>query len=229
MRVREIFYSLSGEGIHAGIPTVFVRLAGCNLRCVYCDTNYAWNLEDGEEMSPIQIVKRVGEFQKCFSPWVLITGGEPLVQCAYVGELVRALKDCHCLVEVETNGSIDPPQFFRDVDCWSVDVKCPSSGPSYGSFRTKWLRKMRKQDQLKFVVGTQEDLSFVRGFLNDTNLRPTVLVSSIAGILLNKKVGIVEEYWFKPWLQECAEFCKEHNARLSLQMHKLIYGDMRGV
>ena len=223
MKISEIFYSISGEGVHAGIPTVFVRLAGCNLDCSYCDTRYA---RDGEELTPMQIVGRVRSFSsRC--GWVMITGGEPLTQDIF--ELVRQLKGSRYSIEIETNGSIDPPMdWFKYVDSWVPDVKCPSSGSSYGSFRTKWLKKLRKQDSLKFVVGTQEDLDFVRGFLNDVRIRPTILISPVTGVLLNKKEGTVEEYWFKPWLQECAEFCKEQNVRMSLQLHKIIYGNERG-
>lgn len=227
MKVCEIFHSLSGEGVHAGIPTVFVRLVGCNLRCNYCDTQYAW--EGGKQLSTEQILERIYELSKSVR-WVLITGGEPLFQSVEVGVLVRKLRFRNYMVEIETNGSIGPPtKWFSEVDCWSVDVKCPSSGSSYGTFRTEWLRKLRKQDQLKFVVGTQEDLDFVRGFLNDTLLKPTVLISPMAGVLVNKKEGVIEEYWNREWLQECAEFCKEQDVRMSLQSHKVIWGNKEGV
>ena len=227
LKISEIFHSLSGEGVHAGIPTVFVRLAGCNLRCSYCDSAYAWNSEDGEEISVDEVAKRVRSFRS--GGWCLITGGNPLYQVGDVHKLVQELKDAAYLVEIEENGSIDPPDWFRIVDSWVTDVKCPSSGPSYGSFRTRWLKRLRKRDSLKFVVGTQEDLDFVRGFLNNTRLRPTVLVSPVTGILLNKKEGTISEYWNREWLQECTEFCKVQNVRLSLQIHKIIYGDKRGV
>ncbi len=223
MKVSEIFYSLSGEGTSMGVPTIFVRLSGCNLNCLYCDTQYAQ--ECREDLRVTQIVSRLQ-----LNPIVplIITGGEPLVQADEVGNLVFATSGRR--TEIETNGSIDPPKsWFKDVGCWSVDVKCPSSGPPYGSFKTKWLRRMRKQDQLKFVVGTQEDLNFVKGFLNGATLRPTVLISPMASILLNKKEGAVEEYWNRVWLQEVAEFCKVQNVRMSLQSQKIIYGDRKGV
>lgn len=227
MKVSEIFYSLSGEGVHAGIPTVFVRLVGCNLNCIYCDTQYAQS--GGVEMVPAQVVGHMSVLESACRR-ALITGGEPLQQAQELRQLVLRLKDRGYFVEVETNGSFDPPPWFPAVDCWSVDDKCPSSGSSYGTFRLKWLRKMRKQDQLKFVVGTSDDLAFVRGFLDGVNLRPTVLISPITGmLLLDQEHSTIEEYWNRGWLQECADFCKEHNVRLSLQMHKVIYGDKRGV
>lgn len=219
MKISEIFYSISGEGIHAGTPTVLVRLQGCNLRCDYCDTEYALDPLGGEELSMMQIVSRL---QLNPTAPVLITGGEPLLQ-SEVGGLAAAICGRRIEVEIETNGSLDPPLWFELVDSWNVDVKCPSSGPAYGTFRTEWLRKLRKQDQLKFVVGTQEDLGFVRGFLNDTRIKPIVLVSPIA------EVGNPLGNWNREWLQEVAEFCKERNVRMSLQLHKVIWGSRRGV
>jgi len=227
MKVSEIFFSLSGEGIHAGIPTVFVRLTDCNLRCDFCDTQYAF--EGGEEMDIYRVVERVRKLRR--GGWVLITGGEPLLQLSGVHKevgLVIQLKYEGYRVEIETNGSIDPPSYFKSVDCWSVDVKCPSSGSSYGTFKTKWLKRMRKRDQLKFVVGTEEDLNFVRGFLNGTKLRPTVLISPIISNSPNSLAGDVLMSQ-RPWLQRVAEFCKEQNVRMSLQLHRIIWGNRRGV
>lgn len=240
MRVSEIIYSISGEGIHAGIPTVFVRLTGCNLRCSYCDTKYAQNLSDGEDKTAEQIVydaeclfyPRIPQLRIGLRRWILITGGEPLLRCDDVGYLVCALKCDSYLIEVETNGSIDPPTWFKWVDCWSVDIKCPSSGPSYGSFRECWLRKLRKQDQLKFVVGTEEDLDFVRGFLSDNGCRAQMLVSPVIqfGWHPEDEHGcLVVGDRNRKWLQEVAEFCKEQNVRMSLQLHKVIWGDKKGV
>lgn len=226
MRVSEIFYSLSGEGIHTGIPTVFVRLQGCNLSCTYCDTKYSLNPKGGREMSITEIMHRVKELRR--DSWVLITGGDPLCQERDTGKLVTALKDAEYLVEVEENGSLGPPPWFREVDSWSVDVKCPSSG-AYGTFRTLWLKRLRKCDSLKFVVGTQEDLRFVRGFLNGTRFRTTVLLSPLSKVLANKDGEENVAYWSEPWLKEVAEFCKEHDVRFSLQIQKILYGNKRGV
>jgi len=187
-----------------------------------CDSQYAW--EGGEELSINEVVVRVRSFRKV--GWVMITGGEPLMQLDALHEanLVAQLRYREYKVEIETNGSIDPPKdWFKLVDSWVVDVKCPSSGPSYGSFRRRWLTKLRKQDSLKFVVGTQEDLDFVRGFLNGAKLRPTILISPIA------EVGSPLGNWNHEWLQEVAEFCKQTGTRMSLQLHKIVYGDKRGV
>ena len=231
MKVTEIFVSLSGEGVHAGIPTVFVRLTGCNLRCVYCDTKYAF--EGGEGLTPAQIVDRVRRFNsKC--KWAMITGSEPLLSNEHdLFELVRQLKGLEYSIEIETNGSIDPPPagsfgWFSLVDSWNVDVKCPSSGPAYGSFRRRWLTKLRKRDQLKFVVGTEEDLNFVRGFLNGNRCRATKLISPMLPNSPNSQFGDVLMSQ-RPWLQTVWEFCVKNNVRWSFQQHKLVFGNKKGV
>jgi len=230
MRISEIFYSISGEGRNAGIPTVFIRLSGCNLAmngtpCSYCDSEYAWNPEDGKELSVKEVVERVQGFKKV--GWTLITGGEPLWQIEETEKLTRELKRLGYLVEVETNGSIAPPKWYRLVDTWSVDIKCPSSSVCGVSKLDAWNR--RKQDGLKFVVGAGEDLQWTKQVIEGIRLKPAVLISPVAGTLLDKREGTVEEYWNREWLQECTEFCKVQNVRLSLQIHKIIYGDKRGV
>lgn len=232
MKVSEIFCSISGEGIHVGIPTVFVRLTGCNLRCTYCDTKYAF--DGGEEKSldniMYEVVAKALPFQK---RWVLITGGEPLLQNIY--PLVRRLKDNGYLVEIETNGSIAPPRWYLDnvalIDSWNVDVKCPCSGPAYGSFQPGWLSRLRGKDQLKFVVGKWTDLDFAQEFLREHRCRAVKLVSPILSVGMDDFSTthwpeITYNVW---WLRRCAEFCKEQNVRMSLQLHKIIWGDKRGV
>jgi len=223
VKVNEIFYSLSGEGIHAGIPTVFIRLAGCNLAvqgtpCSFCDTSYAWKPEDGEEMSIDEVLERVRKYRD--GGWALLTGGEPLYQADSVFELVQKLKSAGYFVEIETNGSIEPPEWYRLVDSWSADIKCPSSGVR-GVSKLSWLGT-REEDQIKFVVANEEDLSFVKRTLMRRSFRPQILVSPVAN---TDGVGL----WDKVWLQEVAEFCKEQNLRYSLQQQKVIWGDKRGV
>ncbi len=222
MRVNNIFRSIQGEGVLAGVSMIFIRLQGCNLRCTYCDTGYAQDPAGGEEMTIPVLVDRVRQL-RC-SDWYCITGGDPLCQVEELYELVRRLRCPAHMVEVEENGSIDPPSWFKLVDSWSIDVKCPSSGPSYGAFRPKWLKKLRKRDQLKFVVGNREDLDFVRGFLNGTKLRPAILVSPVIPVCAPALRGIDTA-----WLQEVWEFCCEVDVRFSLQIHKVVYGDRKGV
>ncbi len=227
LRVNEIFYSIQGEGVHVGEPTVFVRLQGCNLRCSFCDTPDAQEMFGGQEVTVDQIIESVVALRS--KGWVCITGGNPLCQSTGLDALMYALKYRGYLIEVEENGSYSPPLWRERAHSWCVDVKCPSSGPSYGSFKPEWLRRMKKSDQLKFVVGTMKDLAFVRGLLNGMRLKPTVLVSPSTNMLIDKRESRLEEYWSKEWLQEVAEFCKEIGARYSLQLQKVVWGNKRGV
>lgn len=230
MLVSEIFYSLQGEGVYVGLPTVFVRLAGCNLiqKCSFCDTSYAWDPKDGKEMSIEDILNKVSKLSPYYQSWVCITGGEPLWQEKALELLVRELKRGGYLVTIETNGSFKPPRWYTLVDSWNADIKCPSSGVCGVSSET-WF-KTRQQDQVKFVVGNIEDLDFTRKMLNKHKAdSPQVEVSPVAVQLVNKKEGKIEEYWNKEWLQEVAEFCKEVRVRYSLQVHKWIWGNKKGV
>ena len=231
LQISEVFYSIQGEGIYQGIPTVFVRFAGCNLiptHCVWCDTSYAWNPEDGKEVSIEDVVKEVSRLSPYYKSWICITGGEPLWQRDELEELVRGLKVGGYLITVETNGSYKPPRWYTLVDSWNADIKCPSSGVC-GVSSEAWFNT-RQQDQLKFVCGNMEDLEFTRNMLNKHKAdSPTILVSPVTGILVNKKEETWEEYWNKEWLREVAEFCKEEKVRYSLQWHKIIWGNRKGV
>ena len=127
LRVISIFKSIQGEGLMIGIPSSFIRLAGCNLCCRYCDTKEVWNAENAVEISVDDVVKKVKEFGV---PWVTITGGEPLLQLKAVEELVIKLKASGFRVCIETNGTVKPSSNLLElVDMWSVSPKLKSFGP----------------------------------------------------------------------------------------------------
>lgn len=227
MRVNNMFYSIQGEGVYQGVPTVFVRLAGCNLLpnfCKWCDTTYAQEADSGREMSVEQVVQEVIHLYPYQKGWVCITGGEPLFQPDGLEELARELKRQQYLIEIETNGSLPRPGWWTLVDSWCADIKCPSSGVA-GISREIWF-KTRPQDQIKFVVGTEEDLEFademIRRHIVDN---PVVLVSPV---IENSELDF-DASWNKEWLQRCVEFAKEHRARFSLQWHKIVWGNRKGV
>ncbi|HEY3118975.1 MAG TPA: 7-carboxy-7-deazaguanine synthase QueE, partial [Chloroflexota bacterium] len=130
----EVFVSIQGEGATAGVPSVFVRLTACNLRCTWCDTRYTWDWSQydpvhetiGEEAEPL--AQRVLD---TYLPNVVITGGEPLLQARELGSLVRTLKDAQRRIEVETNGTMTPVSPLTDlIDQWNVSPKLNSSGNS---------------------------------------------------------------------------------------------------
>jgi 7-carboxy-7-deazaguanine synthase len=171
--VNEIFHSIQGESTHAGRPCVFVRLTGCNLRCTWCDTAYAFH--EGQAMTVEEVVDRVKGFD---CGLVELTGGEPLLQSEAIG-LMRALLSLGHEVLLETGGSLpieQVPEGVRRI----VDVKCPGSGESE---RNRWenLDALRAGDELKFVIADRGDYDWAAGVLHSRALheKATVLFSAV--------------------------------------------------
>jgi len=173
LRVTEIFHSIQGESTHAGRPCVFVRLTGCNLRCVWCDTAHAFH--GGTSMTVSEVLERVRGYG---CEWVEITGGEPLLQTeAY--ELMQTLVDQGFSVLIETGGSLPidrVPAGVRRI----VDVKCPGSG-EVGQNRWENLDQLRDGDELKFVLADRDDYDWAVRQLRDRALaeRAPVLFSPV--------------------------------------------------
>jgi 7-carboxy-7-deazaguanine synthase len=210
MRLTEIFHSIQGESSHAGLPCVFVRLAGCNLRCVWCDSEYTFT--GGEKVSVDEVVRRV-EGYGC--RLVEITGGEPLAQ-GEAFELIRRLCDGGFEVLIETSGSID----ITPVDGRAtiiLDVKCPGSG-EVAKNRWENLARLREGDEIKFVIADRADYEWARGVVAERGLdRWTVLFSPV---------------WGQQDLKSLAEWMLADRvpARLQTQLHKHIWGaDVKGV
>ncbi len=236
--VSEIFYSIQGEGVLQGLPTVFVRLQGCNLLtyCSYCDTRYALGVNTHYLMTTEEVVKKCVDLQtRVYRSWVCITGGEPLFQSEALHELVKGLRSLGFQVSVETNGSVKKPYWWTLVNSWVFDIKCPSSGVC-GTSLEDWF-ETRVHDQAKFVVGTKEDLDFARQVIMRNMVRsPIVLVSPVSATPPvpndawdGKELYESYTHWQEDWLQEVAEFCKEMKVRFSLQVHRVVYGLQRGV
>lgn len=212
MKVVEIFKSIDGEGIRAGLPVTFIRLGGCNLHCSYCDTKYAW--EQGYKytnMTPIEIVDKV---QEIGCKRITLTGGEPLIHDNII-ILVRMLVDSGFEVNIETNGSVDISKFQYDNSIITMDYKCPSSGMQSRMLLSN-LAKLRKKDVLKFVVGTEQDL------FSCEELSKHV----IANVYVSPVFGNIEP-------KDIVDYILTHdmdNCRVQLQLHKFIWEpDKRGV
>jgi 7-carboxy-7-deazaguanine synthase len=210
MRITEIFFSVQGESTHAGRPCVFVRLTGCNLRCVWCDSEYTFT--GGERMSLEDVLAKVRSYG---CRLVEITGGEPLAQ-AESFELIRRLCEEEFEVLIETSGSID----ISPVDPRAkiiLDLKCPGSGEES---KNRWenLEILRPQDEIKFVVADRSDYEWVRRVIDERDLgRRTILLSPV---------------WGRMPLQPLAEWMLADRlpARLQTQLHKHIWGaDVHGV
>ncbi len=229
VKISEIFYSIQGEGIHAGLPMAFVRFQFCPWDCDYCDSRYTWDRNAGTEMSVDEVVSKVQEYP---TKWVCITGGEPLSQPKDFKLLVQHLYALGYKIEVETSGlnplpidSLNRPLII--IDSWVMDIKGPSAQLSKGSMQFRELARLTKGDQVKFVVRDQADLDFVDDTLGMHPTKAHVLVSPVMAYLNDQ--GVPDIGTGSSWSQEVAEFCKARGHRMSMQIHKMIWGDRKGV
>jgi len=212
LKINEIFYSIQGESTFAGRPCVFIRLSGCNLRCVYCDTRYAY--EQGEDWTIDAIVRKAAEYR---FPLVEITGGEPLLQSG-TPLLVDRLLSEGCEVLMETNGS-------RDIGVVNpacvkiVDIKCPGSGESHTTDLDN-IDRLGSRDQVKFVLSDRADYDYAKAMVGRIRARcpdSPILFSAVYGALAPAKLA--------EWIME-----DRLDIRLQLQLHKYIWpGRDRGV
>lgn len=212
LSVNEIFYSIQGESTYAGKPCVFVRLAGCDLRCSWCDTAYAFN--EGEKMSVDAVLEKVEAYR---SPLVEVTGGEPLLQ-EDVYPLMERLLEAGRTVLLETGGQIDVGRVPGGV-IKVVDVKCPASGESD---KVEWgnIDRLGSRDQVKFVIQDRADYEFAR----DTATRHA-LDRRCAAVLFSPVHGVLDPKILSEWILE-----DRLPVRLQLQIHKHIWGaNVRGV
>jgi 7-carboxy-7-deazaguanine synthase len=210
MRVTEIFFSIQGEGTRAGRPCVFVRFTGCDLRCVYCDTAYAFH--GGEDMSREEILEAVARHPSRF---VLLTGGEPMLQ-RELPELARALLDRGYEVAVETHGQ-RPLDALPAAAIRIVDVKTPGSGEPATDLG--YLERLMPHDEVKFVVCSEDDFRWSEAVVRSHGLEKR------AHVLFSPSWGSVDAKDLARWL-----LASGLDARLSLQIHKVLWGaDARGV
>lgn len=192
--ISEIFFSLNGEGLLIGVPTVFVRLSGCNLRCQWCDTAYAWNT--GTEKGIPDIVKEVKRADNGFCIWVLITGGEPLIQ--NIDGLTKNLKKAGYRIGIETNGSLYK-KALNTCDFISADLKTPSSrNPTTDvqTFKKICTAIKKRSGQVKAVIADKNDYQFVYEFVQEHNLKVPLVLQPCWGTLTYK--NLCELYFEDP-------------------------------
>lgn len=211
MKVCEIFKSIQGESSFTGYPFVFVRCSGCNLRCSYCDTTYAY--EEGYEISEEELLKKITAFG---IKSVTITGGEPLLQNE-IFSFIDTLIHRTYTVLVETNGTFDISKLNKKA-VKILDIKCPGSGESE---KTNWenLKKLTDQDEIKFVITNREDYDWAKWVAHKFSLngRFTIHFSPAHGML---KPDILAS-----WILE-----DDMQVRLNLQLQKYIWKNKkRGV
>ncbi len=223
MKISEIFLSIEGEGIRTGAPAVFIRLFGCNLRCSYCDSMYAVEGADFQNMTPQEVLEKVKSFNTRF---VTLTGGEPLIH-KDVKVLLKMLDDSGYEINIETNGTQPKPKGIRKLIC-TMDWKSISSGMQ-PKMKMENMMTLGEKDVLKFVVGTEEDLldatrviEAMEGRFNTLGKRlPTFYVSPIFGAM--KYEDMVN------WILG-NEAMRRNNVRFQVQLHKVIWDpEARGV
>ena len=220
MQITEIYKSLQGESTHAGLPCVFVRLTGCNLRCTWCDTEYSFY--GGKRMTPEQVFDEVQHL----SPnggLVEITGGEPMLQERELVPLMQRLLDSGYKLLLETSGerSLDhvPPGVIK-----IVDVKCPDSGEG-DTFRIENLEVLQPHDEIKFVISGRADYEFARDFTRRHDLAKQANAVLFSPAFRKDASGARDSRNCLLDPQQLAEWMLEDNvpARLGLQIHKLIW------
>ncbi|HLO63099.1 MAG TPA: 7-carboxy-7-deazaguanine synthase QueE [Azonexus sp.] len=209
LRITEVFYSLQGEASRAGLPTVFVRLTGCPLRCTWCDTTYSFT---GGEAATVESV--LAEVAKYPTRQVCVTGGEPLSQKDCL-PLLTALCDAGYDVSLETSGALDvagvDPRVSR-----IMDLKAPDSGELA---RNLWenLALLNRRDEIKIVIASRSDYEWARDVLRERQL------DRICPVLFSPAQGLIEPQSLAEWILKDGL-----NVRFQLQLHKLLWGNMQG-
>jgi len=207
LNITEIFYSLQGEAKEVGIPTVFVRLTGCPLRCNYCDTAYAF-----KGNNPLSIESIMEKVEKYNTHYVCVTGGEPMAQrnCLI---LLDTLIEAGYKVSMETSGSIDISPVNKKVSV-VMDLKTPSS-TEQSQNRYENIALLESKDQLKFVIASRSDFDWCCDILQNYSVDSEVLFSPVYESL--KPVDLAD------WILE-----NQLNVRLQVQLHKILWGDTKG-
>ena len=209
LRISEIFYSLQGESRTVGLPTVFIRLTGCPLRCQYCDTSYAFS--GGEILSITHIIEQVAQYN---TRYITVTGGEPLAQQGCL-ELLKQLADKDYSVSLETSGAID----ISKVDARIVkvmDLKTPSSDEEHRNLYTN-LQYLDSQDQLKFVICNAEDYLWSKEKISRYQL------DKQCEILFSPAMGEQDPTDLAEWI-----LADQLPVRFQLQLHKVLWGNVAG-
>jgi 7-carboxy-7-deazaguanine synthase len=228
MFITEIFKSIQGEGTRAGLPCIFVRLTGCNLRCTWCDTAYAFH--GGHKMSVEDVLERVEALNRLADgspagvPLVELTGGEPLLQ-EEIYSLAQHLQSAGYVVMIETSGERFIGRLPKEV-IKIVDVKCPDSGEA-DTFNLQNLEELSDRDEVKFVVSSRRDYEFARDFSRQHRLAERVkqiVISPVTDDPHGKWTGLQPRTLVEWMLEDGVP------ARLGLQLHKIVWDPaMRGV
>jgi len=211
LRITEIFHSLQGEARTSGLPTTFIRLTGCPLRCQYCDTSYAFSGGDSMEMA--EIIQKVNSFT---ANHVTVTGGEPLAQPDCL-ELLTLLCDEGYRVSLETSGAIDTFKVDERVSV-VLDLKTPGSN-EVGKNRYENIGYLQPNDQIKFVICDRLDYDWAKFKLIEFDL-----VAKVSDVLFSSSFEQLDSAELAAWILEDGL-----QVRLQVQLHKILWGDKTGV
>jgi len=210
LRIFEIFYSLQGESSRVGLPTIFIRLTGCPLRCGYCDTEYAF--KGGNNMTLDDIMKQIAAYG---TPYVCVTGGEPLAQKPCI-ELLTRLSDAGYQVSLETSGAMDIAPVDPRVKV-IMDIKTPGSGEVEKTVGKTWLL-LKAEDEVKWVICSREDFDWAKQMLQT---RP---FPADCDQLFSPSFHDVSGETLASWILQ------DHlKVRMQLQLHKILWGEKQGV
>jgi len=209
IQINEIFYSLQGEGQWIGRPNIFIRTTGCNLRCSYCDTTYAYT--EGEPWKISKIIEYIPRYD-CKK--ICITGGEPLIQ-PHIYDLIDRLIDASYQLLIETNGSlpIDDLVQYQNLII-SMDVKCPSS-KMHEKFHNDNMVLLREKDQIKYIIEDKEDYEFAKNHILTCEPKCEVFFQPV----WNKNIEKIATWILRDNL----------SVRYGLQLHKILWGEKRQV
>lgn len=218
LRVTEIFYSLQGEADAAGLPTVFIRLTGCPLRCTYCDTTYSF--EGGERQSLDQIIQTTLDFK---TPYICVTGGEPLAQPNAI-PLMNRLIELGCDVSLETSGALDVSKVDPRVSK-VLDLKTPTSGEVTRNLQSNFAF-LTAHDQIKFVICNREDYEWSKQQVEQFQLNEKVNTVWFSPAFAVEKASVK----LPPLARDLAQWILEDHlpVRFQLQLHKLLWNDETG-
>jgi 7-carboxy-7-deazaguanine synthase len=223
----EIFYSIQGEGVNSGRPAVFLRLALCNLACTWCDTKYTWdwdNFDRREQITIMHFEDIEGQILKYPCEYLVVTGGEPMIQQSQLIPLLGRLKSKGFLIEIETNGTIVPRQDLTSlVDHWSVSPKLANSGNVASSREVPEAYRFFVElsgSHFKFVIQNENEFAEIQ----DTILRYRIPCEKI--VLMpearSREVLLDRSRWL-------VELCKKNGYLFSTRLQVLLWGDMRSV
>ncbi len=218
LRITEIFYSLQGEANAAGLPTVFIRLTGCPLRCTYCDTTYSF--EGGERRSLDDIIQTTLDFK---TPYICVTGGEPLAQPNAL-PLMQRLADLGCEVSLETSGALDVSKVDPRVSK-VLDLKTPTSGEVARNLLSN-LDHLTQHDQIKFVICNREDYEWSK-----QQVEQYKLADKVSTVWFSPAFAVEKGAVKLPQLaRDLAQWILEDHlpVRFQLQLHKLLWNDETG-